>query len=373
MIARSTPEHQQIEQRIGTESVRAVHADAGALAHRIQALDDLVGLSVLGRNDLAVDVGRYAAHLVMDRRHDRNGFLGDVDIGEVVPDLVHRGQPLHDRLCTKVGHVEHHIVLVRTAASTFLDLLVHAPRDEVARRKVLQRGRIALHETLAVAVAQDRALASAALGQQHPGTGDTGRVELPELHVFKWDAGASRHAQPITGIDEGVGGGREDTTCATGGHQRGLRFEDVHLAGLHLQRRHADHVTVGIADQIERHPLDEEVGARLDVLLIERVQHRVAGAIGSSAGTLDGLLAIVGGVTAERTLVDRAIRVAVERHAEVLELIDDLGRLAAHELDRILVTQPVRTLHGVIEVVVPVVLGHVAQTCTDATLRGDRM
>jgi hypothetical protein len=156
---------------------------------------------------------------------------------------------------------------------------------------------------------------------------------------------------------------------AAGGQQHGLGLEDVQFAGLHLERGDADHVALGVADQVQRHPLDEEVGARLDVLLVQRVQHRVAGTVGRGTGALHRLLAVVGGVAAERTLVDRAVGVAVERHAEVLELVDDLRRLAAHELDRVLVAEPVGALDGVEEVVVPVVLAHVAQRGTDAALR----
>jgi hypothetical protein len=55
-------------------------------------------------------------------------------------------------------------------------------------------------------------------------------------------------------------------------------------------------------------------------LLVQRVQHGVAGAVGGGAGALHGLFAVVGGVAAERTLVDRAVGVAVERHAEMFEL-----------------------------------------------------
>ena len=144
-------------------------------------------------------------------------------------------------------------------------------------------------------------------------------------------------------------------TRAAGGQQRGLGFEDVHVTGLHLERDHAEHVTVDVADQVQRQPLDEEVGARLDVLLVQRVQHRVAGAVGRGAGPLDRLLPVVGRMAAERSLVDRAVGIAVERHAGVLELVDHLRRLAAL-LDRVLVTQPVAALDGVVEVVVPAVL-----------------
>ena len=165
----------------------------------------------------------------------------------------------------------------------------------------------------------------------------------------------------------------EDAAGAAGGQQHGLGVQHVQVAGFHLERGDADHVAFGVADQVERHPLDEEAGAGLDVLLVQRVQHRVAGAVGRGAGALHRLLAVVGGVAAEGALVDRAVGVAVERHAEVLELVHDLRRFAAHVLDRVLVAEPVGALDGVVEVVVPVVLGHVAQRGADAALRGHRV
>ena len=132
-------------------------------------------------------------------------------------------------------------------------------------------------------------------------------------------------------------------------------------------------VALAVADEVQRHPLDEEIGLGAHVLLVQRVQHRVAGAVGRGAGALHRLLAVVGGVAAEGALVDRAVGVAVERHAHVLELVHHLAGLAAHELDGVLIAEPVRALHGVVEVVVPVVLGHVAEAGADATLRRHRV
>src|SRR5690606_29482975 len=129
--------------------------------------------------------------------HHGNRFLGDVDVGEVVADLFHRRQALVDGVATQVSHVEQNVVLVGTAASAFLDLLVHRARHEVTRGQVLQGGRVTLHEALAVAVAQDGAFTAAAFGQQHARAGHAGGVELPELHVFKRDAGTRRHAQAV--------------------------------------------------------------------------------------------------------------------------------------------------------------------------------
>ena len=41
-----------------------------------------------------------------------------------------------------------------------------------------------------------------------------------------------------------------------------LRFEDHQVAGFHFERDDADDIAVGVADQVERHPLDEELRAR---------------------------------------------------------------------------------------------------------------
>jgi hypothetical protein len=321
-------------------------------------------------DDLAVDVGRDAAHLVVDGRDDRDRFLGRIDVGELVADLQDRRQALADGVRADVAQVQQHVVLVRTDAAAFLDLLVHRARDEVARRQVLQGRRIALHEAFAVRVDQDTALAAHALGDQDARAGHAGRVELPELHVLQRQAGACRHAQAVAGVDEGVGRRGEDTAGAAGGEHGGLRLQHHHVAGFHFQRHHAQHVAVGVADQVQRLPFDEEVGARADVTLVQGVQQRVAGTVGGGAGALHRLLAEVGGVAAERTLVDGAVRVTVERHAEVFELVHDLRGFAAHEFDGVLVAQVVRALDGVEHVPVPVVLAHVAQRGADAALGG---
>src|SRR5690606_23954546 len=147
--------------------------------------------------------------------------------------------------------------------------------------------------------------------------------------------------------------------------------EQVQRALAHVQRKHAAAGAVGVHDQVEREVFDEEFGVVRQRLLVQRVQDRVAGAVGRGAGALRGALAVLGGHAAEGALVDLAFLGARERHALVLELDDRRDRLAAHVLDRVLVAQPVRALDGVVEVVAPVVRAHVAQRGRDAALRGD--
>ena len=268
-----------------------------------------------------------------------------------------------------MAQVQHHVVLVRTAAAAFLDFLVHRTRDEVARRQILQGRRIALHEAFAFAIDQDAAFAAHAFGDQYARAGHAGRVELPEFHVLQRQAGACRHAHAVARVDEGVGRRGEDAACAARCHDRRLCFQDHAFAGFHFQRDNTDHVAFGVTDQVECHPFDEEMRAGTDVALVQGVQQGVTGTVGCRASALHRLFAEVGRVAAEWTLVDGAVRVAVEWHAEVFQFVHDLRCFAAHEFDGILVAQVVAALDGVEHVPEPVVFGHVAERRADTALR----
>jgi len=115
------------------------------------------------------------------------------------------------------------------------------------------------------------------------------------------------------------------------------------------------------------------VRARTNVLLIERVQDGVAGAVRRGAGARGLIAAEVLALPAEGALVDGAVVEPAERHARVLQLIDGRDGLAAHVLDGVLVAQVVRALDGVEHVPVPVVREHVGQRGIDAALRGHRV
>ena len=45
-----------------------------------------------------MNIGRDATHLIMDGGDYRNGLFRDVNVGEIVANLKHGGQSLHDRL-----------------------------------------------------------------------------------------------------------------------------------------------------------------------------------------------------------------------------------------------------------------------------------
>ena len=151
------------------------------------------------------------------------------------------------------------------ATTPFADLDHDGTGHHVATGQVLGIGGITLHEALAILIEQITALTTTALGHQHPGTGDTGRVELPELHVLHPYPGAQRHADTVAGVDVGIGGGLVDTTGAASGQHGGLGLEVDHFAALHIDGGTANDVTVLVFHQIQRIPLGEDGGLVLDV------------------------------------------------------------------------------------------------------------
>ncbi len=127
-------------------------------------------------------------------------------------------------------------------------------------------------------------------------------------------------------------------------------------------------------DEIEREIFDKEIRVVLQALLIQSVQHRVAGAVSRSAGALHRRAsAHVLHVPAKRALINRSIGVAAERHTGVLKLVHRGRGFARKILDRILIAQPVRPLDGVIHMPRPVIGAVVAQRGSDAALRSDRV
>ncbi len=262
---------------------------------------------------------------------------------------------------------------MRPSAPPVLDLGRHGARNDIARSEILQVRRVALHKALATLVEKVTTFSAHAFGDQHPCARDTCRVKLPELHVLQRDTGARRHAQAVAGADERVGRGGENAPRPAGREKRRARVQDHHFAGFHLERGHAQHLAARVSYEVERHPLDEELRARPDVSLVKRMQHRVAGAVRGAAGALHGPFAEILRMAAERPLVNRAVLVAIERHAEMLQLVYELGCFAHQEFDRVLVAEPVRALHRVVHVPQPRVLAHVAERRADPALRRHRV
>jgi len=221
----------------------------------------------------------------------------------------------------QVGEVQQHVVLVGTAAAALAHLVGHGPGHDVTRREVLDGGGVALHEALALRVAQDATLAAGGLGDEDAQAREARGVELHELHVLQRQAVAEGDGHAVTGEGVRVGGGLEDLARAAGGEDHGLGLEHVQLTGGELVGHHTGRATPlrGVHhDEVQHVVLVEELHVVLDARLVEGLQDHVTGAVGRVARAAHGVLAVVAGVPAEAALVDLALGGAVERQPHVL-------------------------------------------------------
>ena len=261
------------------------------------------------------------------------------------------------------------MIPLRADAAPVADLHRHSAADHIAGGQVLGRGRVTLHEALAVGVRQIAAFAARAFGDQAARAVDAGGVELRELHVLQGQAGAQRHRVAVAGAGVRRGAGEIRAPVTAGGQRHDVAVEGVQSAVVQVPCKDAAADAL-VHDQVQGEVFNEELGVVFQRLLIQGVQDRVPGAVGGGAGALGGAGAVVRGHAAEGALVDLALRGARERHAVMLQFDHGRGGLAAHVFNRVLVAQPVRALDRVIHVPSPVVLPHVAQCRAHAALRG---
>ncbi len=234
-------------------------------------------------------------------------------------------------------------------------------------------GRVALHESLTLAVGEVPALAARALGDQYPRAVNAGRMELDELHVLERQTGPQDHRIAIAGAGVRRSRGEIATAVAAGRNDHRLGAETMDRAVIEVERDHAAAGPV-FHDQVEREIFDEEVGVVLEALLVERVEHRVTGTVGGGAGALGRrALPHVLGHSAECALVNFALGGAAERQAGMLELDYRRRRFAAQIFDRVLVAEPVGALDRIVHVPGPMVRAHVAECSGDSALGCNRM
>ena len=131
-----------------------------AFADRHQPGDDGLGIAVAQGDDLSMQIGRHATHIVVDGRQHRDRLARDVDPGEDPRSLADAGQALMQELRAEMLEMQEDMVLARAAASPLIDLDRHGAADDVASREVLGARRIALHEALAFGIRQIAAFAA---------------------------------------------------------------------------------------------------------------------------------------------------------------------------------------------------------------------
>ena len=247
------------------------------------------------------------------------------------------------------------VVLQLTDTTAVADLHGHSAGHHVTAGQILGGGGVALHETLSLAVAQHAALSTATLGHQTAHTVNTGGVELHELGVLQGNASTESHGGTVSRAGVGGGGGEVAAAVTSGGDDGLLAVEAVDGAVLQAEGHHA-HTLVAVHDQVEGVVLDEVGGVVGQGAAVQGVKHGVAGTVGGGSRTV-GLtaLTVVLGLTSESALVDLAVVAAREGETVSLQLAHSTRSLATHVVNSVLVTEPIGSLHGIVEVPSPIV------------------
>ena len=123
--SRRAAEHDKVDQAVRAEAVGAVNRNARRLADREQAGHDAVGIAVLQRHHFAMIIGRDAAHIIMDRRRDRDRLARQIDARENLRRLRNAGQPLGQYLRIDMVEVKEDVVLMLPDPAAFADFHRH--------------------------------------------------------------------------------------------------------------------------------------------------------------------------------------------------------------------------------------------------------
>ncbi len=390
-VGNSTAKDDEIQERVGTETVSAVDRHASGLTTSKQTRHNLVIASLIDSDDLASVASRDTTHVVVDGGQDRDGLLADIDTSKDASSLRDTGQALSENLGGQMAELEEDVVLVSTNTTAVADLHGHGSGDDVTRGKILGGRGITLHEALTLGVEEVTTLTTSTLGDQAASAIDTSGVELDKLEILVGETGTGDHGHAVTCAGVGRGAAEVGTSVTASGKDCVVGQESVQSAVLLVVGEDTTALAI-LHNQVEGEVLDEVVGVVAQGLAVQGVEEGVAGSVGGGTASVSlATLAVLLRLTTESSLVTVRSK-SVTRvcqlgwrgpnlhlaflgtgkgAAVVLELDNGGGSLTGHVVNGILVTEPVGALDGIVHVPSPVVLVHVAERGVDATLGGD--
>ena len=196
-------------------------------------------------------------------------------------------------------------------------------------------------------------------------------MELDKFWVFDWESSPGDHTAAITSACVSTSAREVGSTVASSGNNGLIGLHSVDSAISHVVGHDSSALFV-LHEQVHGKVFDEEDAIVSKSTTKERVKHRVTGTISHSCASV-GLttLAKVSRLASESPLVDLTLASSAERHTVGLELKNGSWGLSSHVLDRVLISKPVRSLHSIIEVELPVIVMHVSEGGIDSSLSGN--
>ena len=170
--AGARPEHEQLRQRVGSEAIGAVDADAGDFTCSVQP----------GQRRRAIHVRVYAAHHVVHDRTHGDQILDRIQVLVLLAQLADEGDLRVDLLLTEMPEIEVHDGAIRRIdRATLLELLHERLRQAIARSQLhrpqhrvrLRRAQlVVLQIAVAVLVDQVSALGARRFGDEDAREGE---------------------------------------------------------------------------------------------------------------------------------------------------------------------------------------------------------
>jgi hypothetical protein len=338
-------EDHDLGQGVGTQTVGAVQTDGGTFASGVET----------GQTSGALAVSFDATHGVVGSRTYRNRLFYRIHTHVGLGQFADEGQTLFQVLLAKVAQVEvNHVAHGALDHAAFLLLLPEGLGETVARTqlhvlvlRLADRGfraqTVILQVAIAILVEQDATLTTTTFGHQDAGARQTGRVILDELHVPQRYAVAVGQGHAVTGDDAAVGVVAIDTTGAAGGQHHGLGLDEAGDAVLDVKGD--DTWTRPSSTMRSRQKCSSK---RLMVGYLMEVWNRVCRMWKPDLSAANQ----VRGSSSRRNGARWPCRpVCGSGATPVLQLDHLVGGVVDEVLDYVLLTQPVTTGDGVVEVV----------------------
>lgn len=177
VVGACTAKDDNVEQRVGTESVSTVDRDTGGFTGSIKTGNDFVVALLVDGEDFTGVLGGNTAHavnlvsesqrkfkrdgsLVVDSRQNWDRLLGNIDTGKDSSSFRDTGQSLVQYLGGQVAKLKEDVVLFGTDASTFSDFEGHGSGNDISGGKVLGSRGVSFHESLTLRVDEVTTLTS---------------------------------------------------------------------------------------------------------------------------------------------------------------------------------------------------------------------
>src|SRR5258706_7350689 len=194
-----------------------------------------------------------------------------------------------------------------------------SPRYHIAAGKVLDLGRVFLHEALATPVNQHPAFTADTFGDEEPCRIQARGMKLVEFHNLKRHTLPKANYRTIARQAVCIAGPFPNFAPTARGKDDTFTLENMQIAAINIDRYDASDCTV-VHNQINNMIFIKEIHVVFDTLLVKRLQDHMPGAVCRMTSSTNMITCLVVGVPAKSPLRDFALLGAVKGQAHVFKL-----------------------------------------------------